>query len=260
LDTVTGRVERRRLVPAVESVLAWLQELPGPVAVGYEAGPTGFELARRLASAGVRCVVAAPSKVQRPAADRIKTDARDALLLARLLRMDELVEVRVPSVEQEAARDLVRAREDVRGDLMRCRHRLSKLLLRHGIVYCGGHPWNGVHEVWLRRQQFDQRGVQLAFDADLEAMLLTLDRRDRLDKAITEMATTGEYAALVRRLGCLRGVSTLTAFGLAVEIGDWHRFTGATLGAWLGLVPSEQSSGHCCICCGGSAGRADLLP
>jgi transposase len=166
------------------------------------------------------------------------------LLLARLLRMDQIVEVRVPSVEQEAARDLVRAREDVRGDLMRCRHRLSKLLLRRGIVYSGGHPCNGVHEAWLRGQRFAQRGLQLAFDAELEAMLLTLDRRNRLDKAITEMADDGEYTALVRRLGCLRGVSTLTAFGLAVEIGDWHRFTGATIGAYLGLVPTESSSGQ----------------
>ena len=101
----------------------------------------------------------------------------------RLLRMDQVVEVRVPSIGQEAARDLVRARED-----MRCRHRLSKLLLRHGIVYSGGHTWNGVHETWLRGQRFTARGIQLAFDAELEAMLLTLDRRNRLDKAITEMA------------------------------------------------------------------------
>jgi transposase len=244
LDTQTGQVVRRRLVPSAEAVLDWLRELPAPVAVAYEAGPTGFGLARQLRAAGVRCVVAAPSKLQRPAADRVKTDVRDALLLARLLRMDEVVEVRVPSVEQEAARDLVRAREDVRGDLMRCRHRLSKLLLRHGIVYSGGQAWTGVHETWLRGQQFAQRGIQLAFDADLEAMLLTLDRRHRLDTAITEMASDGEYTAIVRRLGCLRGVATLTAFGLAVEVGDWHRFTGATIGAYLGLVPTESSSGQ----------------
>jgi transposase len=97
---------RRRLVPSAQAVLDWLRELPGPVAVAYEAGPTGFGLARQLTVAGVRCVVAAPSKLQRPAGDRIKTDARDVLLLARLLRMDEIVEVRVPSIEQEAARDL----------------------------------------------------------------------------------------------------------------------------------------------------------
>jgi transposase len=244
LDTVTGQETRRRLVPAADAVLDWLRELAGPVAVVYEAGPTGFDLARQLTGAGVRCVVAAPSKLQRPAADRVKTDARDALHLARLLRMDQVVEVRVPSIEQEAARDLVRAREDVRGDLMRCRHRLSKLLLRHGVVYSGGRAWTGVHESWLRGRQFAQRGIQLAFDADLEAMLLTLDRRIRLDKAITEMAEHSQYTAVVRRLGCLRGVSTLTAFGLAVEVGDWHRFTGATIGAYLGLVPTESSSGQ----------------
>jgi transposase len=243
LDTVTGRTAQRRLVPSAEAVLGWLGELAGPVAVAYEAGPTGFGLARQLAVAGVRCVVAAPSKLQRPAGDRVKTDARDALHLARLLRMDQIVEVRVPSVEQEAARDLVRAREDVRGDLMRCRHRLSKLLLRHGIVYSGGQAWTGAHETWLQGQRFAQRGIQLAFDAGLEAMLLTLDRRNRLDAAITDMAADSQYTPLVRRLGCLRGVSTLTAFGLAVEIGDWHRFTGATIGAYLGLVPTESSSG-----------------
>lgn len=115
---------------------------------------------------------------------------------------------------------------------------------RHGIVYCGGRPWNGVHETWLRGQQFTHRGIQLAFDADVEAMLLTLDRRNRLDKAIAEMTADGEYTAVVHRLGCLRGVSTLTAFGLAVEVGDWHRFTGATIGAYLGLVPTESSSGR----------------
>jgi transposase len=117
--------------------------LPWPVAVAYEAGPIGFGLARQLAAVGVRCVVAAPSKLHRPAADRVKTDARDALHLARLLRMDQIVQVRVASPAQEAARDLVRAREDVRADLMRCRHRLSKLLLRHGILYSGGRAWTG---------------------------------------------------------------------------------------------------------------------
>ncbi|HKT01377.1 MAG TPA: IS110 family transposase [Rugosimonospora sp.] len=244
LDTATGQVTRRRLVPSSGAVLDWFRELAGPVAVAYEAGPTGYSLARGLTAAGVRCVVAAPSKLHRPVGDRIKTDARDALHLARLLRMDEVVEVRVPGGAEEAARDLVRARDDVRADLMRCRHRVSKLLLRHGIVYSGGPAWTGAHETWLRGQQFSHRGVQLAFDADLEAMVLALDRRNRLDKAITEMAADGEYTAVVHRLGCLRGVSTLTAFGLAVEVGDWHRFTGATIGAYLGLVPTESSSGQ----------------
>jgi transposase len=109
LDTVTGEVRERQLRPDIRAVLSWLTELPGPVAVTYEAGPTGFGLARDLAAAGFRCEVAAPSKIRRAPGDRVKTDGRDALLLARLLRMDDLTVVTVPSVEQEAARDLVRA-------------------------------------------------------------------------------------------------------------------------------------------------------
>lgn len=243
LDTFTGEVSRRRVCPTLRGVTEWLTELPAPVAVAYEAGPTGFGLARQLTAAGIRCVVVAPSKLQRPPGDRVKTDARDARHLANLLRMDQIVEVRVPSVEQEAARDLVRAREDVRGDLMRSRHRLSKLLLRQGIVYSGGHPWTGVHEVWLRGQHFDLPGLQLAYDTAFETELLTTARRDRLDRAIAEMAGNSEFTPVVRRLCCLRGVSTLTGFALAVEIGDWQRFTGATIGAYLGLVPTESSSG-----------------
>ena len=244
LDAVTGQVWQRKLTPDPADILAWVSGLPGPVKVAYEAGPTGFGLARHLNDHGVRCLVAAPSKLQRPSGDRVKTDARDAELLARLLRLDEIVEVALPSVEQEAARDLVRAREDVRGDLMRARHRVSKLLLRHGIVYTGGKPWTGIHDVWLRSQRFDLPGRQLAFDAAYETTLLTVQRRDRLDQAITEMAENSDYTDLVHRLQCLRGISTLTGFGLAVEIGDWHRFTGSTIGAFLGLVPTEHSSGQ----------------
>jgi transposase len=145
IDGDTGEVFRKRLTPANDDVIGWVRSLPAPVAVVYEAGPTGFGLTRAFATAGIRCEVAAPSKIQRPAGDRVKTDARDAMLLARLLRLDEIVAVTVPTVEREAARDLVRAREDVRGDLMRARHRVSKLLLRQGIVYYGGKAWTGTH-------------------------------------------------------------------------------------------------------------------
>jgi transposase len=243
LDGLTGEVHRRRLTPDTGEIVAWVRSLPGPVRVTYEAGPTGFGLARFLTAAGIECLVAAPSKLQRPTGDRVKTDARDALHLAKLLKLGEIVEVTVPGVAQEAARDLVRAREDVRGDLMRARHRLSKLLLRQGIIYSGGQPWTDRHDVWLRSQTFAETGRRVAFDSAYEAMLLTLQRRDRLDVAITEMALNSGFTEVVHRLGCLRGVSTLTAFGLAVEIGDWHRFTGGTIGAYLGLVPTEHSSG-----------------
>jgi len=209
----------------------------------YEAGPCGYGIHRQLTLLKHRCQVIAPSLIPKKAGDRVKTDARDALLLARLLRLGEITAVTVPSLAQEAARDLVRAREDVRGDLMRARHRTSKLLLRQGIVYSGGTAWTGVHHDGLRRQRFDSPALTIAYDSALEAVLLTADRRDRLDKAIIELASDPAWSPMVRRLSCLRGVSTLTAFGLAVEVGDWSRFTGNTIGAFLGLVPAERSSG-----------------
>lgn len=220
IDGQTGDMFKQRLCPDSGEILGWLCSLPGLTKVVYEAGPTGFGLCRALNQSGVECVVVAPSKLQRPAGDRV--DARDALHLARLLRLNEIVEVTVPSVEQEAARDLVRARGDACGDLMRCRHRLSKLLLRQGIVYSGGAEWTGAHDVWLRSRRFDQSALQATFDSNYEAMLLTRGRLDRLDMAIEEMAENSPYTPMVHRLGCLRGISTLTGFGLAVEIGDWQ--------------------------------------
>ena len=250
IDGVTGELSQQRLTPSYDHITSWLRERPGPVAVAYEAGPTGFGLYRHLNAAGIRCEVAAPSRIQRPAGDRVKTDAKDAVHLARLLRLDEITPVSIPTVEQESARDLVRAREDCRGDLMRARHRLSKLLLRHGIVYYGGNAWTGKHETWLRRDALPQltsragRATGLTFDNDYEAVMTTLGRRKRLDHAIEELAAESEFTPLVRRLGCLRGLGTLTGFALAVEIGDWHRFTGNTIGSFVGLVPTEHSSGN----------------
>ncbi|MGB7981461.1 MAG: IS110 family transposase [Candidatus Nanopelagicales bacterium] len=243
IDGVTGELFQSMLTPSYEHVRSWLNGLPGPVAVVYEAGPTGFGLYRHLIAAGIRCEVAAPSKLQKPAGDRVKTDAKDAIHLARLLRLDEITSVAIPTADQEAARDLVRAREDSRGDLMRARHRLSKLLLRHGIVYCDGDAWTGKHDAWLRRQRFTSPVSQATFDSDYDTMLTTTARRDRLDGQIAALAADCEFTPLVRRLGCLRGISTLTAFALAVEIGDWDRFTGNTIGSFVGLVPSEHSSG-----------------
>jgi transposase len=243
LDRSTGEVFERRLTPDRGEILEWIRSLPGPASAVYEAGPTGFGLARFLGSAGVDCVVAAPSKLQRPSGDRIKTDARDARHLARLLHLNAIAAVTVPSIEQEAARDLVRAREDCRGDLMTVRHRLSKLLLRQGIVYYGGKAWTAKHEQWLRAHRFAAPGLQLAYDAAFDAMLATVDRRARLDAAITAMAADSVFTPVVTRLGCVRGVSTLTAFGLATEIGDWGRLSGRSIGAYLGLVPTEYSSG-----------------
>lgn len=244
VDGVTGEVFTARLTPSLDQITAWIAQLPGPSAVAYEAGPTGFGLSRALTTAGIRCVVVAPSKLQRPAGDRVKTDARDALHLARLLRLDEFTPVRVPSAQQEAARDLVRAREAARADLMRSRHRCSKLLLRHGIVYSGGRAWTRAHDRWLLSARFDLAGTQAAFEDAYETVVLAAGRRDRLDAKIVAMAADSAWTPMTRRLGCLRGISTLTGFALAVEIGDWDRFTGASIGPYLGLVPTEHSSGQ----------------
>ena len=244
MDEWTGEVWQRLLPADPVEVGRWLESLPQPVKATYEAGPTGYGLARFLWSRGITCSVAAPSKLQRPVGNRIKTDARDAEQLWRLLRLGEIVEVALPDVQQEAARDLVRAREDVRGDLMRVRHRVTHLLLRQGIVYGGGKSWTAAHQRWLQTQRFDAPARQLVFEDAVEAVVLMTDRRDRLDKAIEAMAADSSYTLLVRRLCCLRGISTLTGFGLAVEIGDWRRFTGSSIGAFLGLVPTEDSSGQ----------------
>jgi hypothetical protein len=111
--------------------------------------------------------------------------------------------------------------------------------LRQGIVYSGGRAWTGRHELWLRAQRFDSPALQLSYEAAFDAMLACLDRRNRVDDALTKLAADSEFTPVVHRLGCIRGVATLTAFGLAVEIGDWHRLTGRSISAYVGLVPSE---------------------
>src|SRR5438552_8216497 len=156
LDAVTGEVRSFRAPTLPAETVEWARQFPAPVRVAYEAGPTGYGLARACAAGGIRCVVAAPSKIPRAAGDKVKTDRRDAERLARLLRLGELVAVRVPDPHEEAARDLVRAREDARGELMRAPHRPSKLVVRNGVVY-DAHAWTLAHDAWLRRQCFASR-------------------------------------------------------------------------------------------------------
>jgi len=242
IDGVTGEVFKTRLGPDPQVVLDWIGGLPGPVAVAYEAGPTGYGLARTVRAAGVRCEVVAPSKLARPSGDRVKTDAGDAMHLARLLRLDEYTPVRVPTKAQESARDLVRAREGARSDLMRSRHRVwqaaatrDPLLRREGLDRAARRVAAG--------QRFDLAGTRAAFEDAYETVVLTTGRGARLDKEIAVLAEQGEYVGVASRLACLRGISTLTSVALAVEIGQWDRFTGSSIGAYLGLVPTEASSG-----------------
>jgi len=243
LDAGSGELRSLRAPTLPADTVDWLRQFPAPVRVAYEAGPTGYGLARACVAAGIACTVAAPSKLPRAPADKVKTDRRDAERLARLLRLGELVAVRVPEPHEEAARDLVRAREDARGELMRARHRLSKLLLRHGLVYDAS-AWTLAHDGWLRRQRFEHRPLAIAFDESYAAMLQAKTRRDALDRAIVELAAEPPFAEIVGRLCCLRGVSTLTALALTVELGDWTRFRPQSLGPFLGLTPSEDSTGE----------------
>ena len=245
MDAESGEIRACRLPGETGKVVGFLAELPGPTRVAYEAGPTGYGLARALHGAGIGCVVAAPGKIERPAQDRIKTDQRDAERVLRLLMIDALHPVRVPTIEEEALRDLVRAREDLRGDLMRARQRLSKLLLRHDIVYDDTHStWTQAHRAWIRAQ--DLGGGAQATLLDYLGGIDTLElRRDTLERTITELVPGSPHAQTVARLRCLRGIDTLSAVGLAAEIGDFTRFDRpGRLMSYIGLVPSESSSGE----------------
>jgi transposase len=225
---------------AVERAVArW----PG-VSCCYEAGPAGFGLYRYLVERGIDCLVVAPGLVPVRPADRIKTDKRDARKLALLLAGGLLEPIWVPSLEYEAARDLVRAREDARLDRMRDRHRLSKFCLRHGRPL-PGQSWSIVRRKWLSEQRFEYPAQQHTFDTYLHTVDLVDHRVEQLEAAIREAAEHGPWRELVAKLRCLRGIDTLTALGIAVEIGDFNRFgCAAELMAFVGLVPSEHSSGE----------------
>jgi transposase len=246
VDGESGELSAHRLSGETAEVVAFCAGLPAPVKAAYEAGPTGFGLARALDAAGVACVVAAPGKIDRPASDRVKTDRRDAERLVRLLMVGGLHAVRVPGSEEEALRDLVRAREDVRGDLMRARHRMGKLLLRHDVRYDGaGDNWTVRHRDWLGKVDLGDRGAQVTLLDYLGAIDALVVRRDALEATIAELVPGSPWAQTVARLRCLRGIDTLTAVGLCAEIGDFERFARAgQLASYLGVVPSEHSSGH----------------
>ncbi len=245
-DVATGELRSKRLSGPPSAALEYLSELRGPLVATYEAGPTGYGLARAAAEAGFDVRVCAPGAIHRKPTDRIKTDRRDAERLARLLAAGELSFVRVPSPEQESCRDLSRCREAVRGDLMRARHRLSKLLLRREIPFQGpGQPWGDAHRRWLRARRFNDSPAQTAFSDYLLAVEMLEQRRDVLDQAIEELWPQSPWAETIARLRCLRGIDTLTAFGLCAEVLDFRRFSHpAKLGAYLGIVPSEYSSGE----------------
>jgi transposase len=246
IDVLTGELTRARFDGGTDAVVEWLAGLSGPVRAVYEAGPTGFGLYRAGRAAGIEVAVIAPSKTPRAAGDRVKTDRKDAELLARLAMAGQLRAVAVPSEFVEAVRHLARVREQVRRDLMRARHRVSKLLLSHGRVYDGGGAWTTRHRGWLARQQFAEPATELAF-ADLVAAVDGLTaRKAALDERLSRLATDERLWPTVARLRCFRGIDTLTALALHLELGgDWARFSSPRrLFAWLGLTPTLDQSGQ----------------
>ena len=245
LDAESGQLQTFVMGGEVAAAAGFCAGLPRPVRVAYEAGPTGYGLARELIKRGVECVVAAPSKIPRASGDRVKTDRRDAEHLVRLLLAGKLHAVRVPGDEEEALRDLVRARDAVRMDLMRCRHRLSKLLLRHGIRFDDGQAWTDRHRQWLATITLDWPAAHTTMLDARGAIDALCHRRDGLEREIVALLPACPWAVQVGRLRCLRGVDTLTAVGLCSEIGDFERFARAgQLSSYVGLVPSESTTGQ----------------
>lgn len=243
LDPVTGEllVERLRGEPAVV-VPGFLEALGRPARAVYEAGPTGFALARVAEECGLDVRVIAPGSVPRASGDRVKTDRRDAKRLVRLFAAGELSFSFVPSEADEHFRDLVRCIDDARKDLMRCRHRLSKFLLRRGHRF-PGRAWTQPHERWLGKLSFDDPLSQAVFVDYLCAVQALVHRRRELICVLENAVPSSSHAQTVARLRCFRGINTLTAAGLCAEVGRFERFAKpALLSGFLGIVPSEYTS------------------
>lgn len=219
------------------------KQAPGPLATCYEAGPCGYALQRQLRSLDVDCMIAAPSLIPRKPGERVKTDRLDARKLAEYLRMGLLTEVHPPTPEEEAARDLSRAREDAKKDQMSARHRLLKFLLRHGHIYRKGRHWTLTHYRWLRVQKFDLPLAQATFDTYMLSLEQITERLEQLERQLCEAALSPPYAEKVGWLRCLRGVDTVMAMTLLVELHDFRRFTDPRqLMSYLGLVQCESTS------------------
>jgi transposase len=217
----------------------------GPITCCYEAGPCGFELRRALSARDIPCEVIAPALIPRRAGDRIKTDRRDASHLAVLYRAGALTAIHIPTEQEEAARDLLRCREDIRADLLRARHRLSKFLLRHGRRFTGTKKaWSKRHDSWLRAQTWPI----VALDQTHRAYLRTVDeavaRLRSVEQDLRALLNLEPLRPRVQRLRCFRGIDDLTALTIAAELGDPRRFpTAPATMAFVGLIPSEHSSG-----------------
>jgi transposase len=228
----------RRLVRKLE------REAPGLVRAWYEAGPCGYALQRQVTTSRVSCEVVAPALIPRKPGERVKTNRRDARKLVELGRAGLLTAVQPPTPEDEAVRDLARARDDAREDLQRCRHRLGKLLLRRGLHYAGRN-WTRAHRAWIDGVTWTHAAERAVIDDYLLAIDHTEARLLELDARLAEIAETEPYRKPVGWLRCFRGIDTLTAMLILAELHDFRRFASApALMAYLGLVLGEDSSGE----------------
>jgi transposase len=242
LDPRTGEIAVSRLRLTPDEVVSFLERLTPVVAV-YEAGPTGFGLARKAGERGIDVRVAAPGSIPKGPGDRVKTDRRDAIRLVRLLAAGELRFAFVPTVADEAFRDLIRCIEDVRGDLMRARHRLSKFLLRRGERYERARAWTAAHLRWVAALAFADACSQASFADYHAAVELLAGRRATLLEVLERQIPECSHAPVIARLRCFRGIDTLSAAGLCAELGTFTRFPRpALVSGFVGIVPSERTS------------------
>jgi transposase len=211
----------------------------------YEAGPCGFELQRFLTARHVPCDIIAPALIPRRPGDRIKTDRRDAGQLAILYRAGALTAIHIPTDQEEAARDLLRCREDIRADLLRARHRLSHFLLRHGRRFTlTKRAGTKRHADWLQAQRWHRPALEQTHRAYVRAVEEAVGRLQAVDQELRDLLTIEPLKSRVERLRCFRGIDDLTALTIAAELGDARRFpTAPSLMACTGLIPSEPSSG-----------------
>lgn len=232
----------------INKIIKQLKKLSPDVSllrVCYEAGPTGFGLSRRLKKEGIDCIVVAPSLVPQKAGQRIKTDRRDSKKLAHYLRAGDLAQVWVPDEQTEALRDLERTRDDAKNAERTARHQLSKFLLRNDRAYRGGREWTAKHMIWVRQQKFDDACRQCVMDDYVKAVDDATARVKLLMKHIEKFVEGHALQPLVKAMMSFRGIQILSATVIAAEIGDLRRFkTARQFMAFLGLVPSESSSGN----------------
>jgi transposase len=229
----------------IKKLIERLKKEAGEVRCVYEAGPCGYPLARRLRQAGIGCEVIAPSLTPRKPGDRVKTNRRDANNLARLYRAGELTVIGIPEESEEAVRDLTRGREDVREDLTRRQHRLSRFLLRHEYRYREGNAWTKKHWEWIGKIRFDDSNLQMVFQECIRAIQQSQEQLKTYDAQIEELARQPQYATKIARQQVLRGVRTITAMTIVAEGADLRRYaTAPQFMSSVGLVPSEYSTGE----------------